>query len=114
VIWLILISCIYPEICSINQEIMKAQEIKQSNWVKLENLANEYRFGVIAITLLIIGCLGGITMNYGAALHTWSLVAVVIPTMTTLSLLLAVSPMKWILNAFIVTVITDLIVVLFV
>ncbi|MNO01903.1 hypothetical protein D3C81_2221720 [compost metagenome] len=50
-------------------------------------------------------------MSYGAALHTWSLIAVVIPTMTTLSLLLAVAPMKWIMNLFIVTVLVDLIVV---
>lgn len=90
---------------------MKAQEIKESTWIKLENLANEYRFGVIAITLLIIGCLGGVTMNYGAALHTWSLIVVVIPTMTTLSLLLAVAPMKWIMNAFIVTVLVDILVI---
>ena len=90
---------------------MKTQEIKQSTWMKLENLATQYRFGVIAISLLIIGCLGGITMNYGAALHTWSLIAVVIPTMTTLSLLLAVAPMKWILNAFIVTVLVDIAVI---
>jgi hypothetical protein len=90
---------------------MKTQEIKQSTWIKLENLATEYRFGVIAISLLIIGCLGGITMNYGAALHTWSLIAVVIPTMTTLSLLLAVAPMRWILNAFIVTVLVDIAVI---
>ncbi|MGV3612901.1 MAG: hypothetical protein ACO1N0_18215 [Fluviicola sp.] len=90
---------------------MKTQQIKQSTWMKLENLATQYRFGVIAISLLIIGCLGGITMNYGAALHTWSLIAVVIPTMTTLSLLLAVAPMKWILNAFIVTVLVDLAVI---
>lgn len=93
---------------------MKTQEIKQSTWTKLENLATEYRFGVIAVTLLIIGCLGGLTMNYGAALHTWSLIAVVIPTMTTLSLLLAVAPMRWILNAFIVTVLVDILVVLIV
>lgn len=90
---------------------MKTQEIKQSTWMKLENLASEYRFGVIAVTLLIIGCLGGVTMSYGAALHTWSLIAVVIPTMTTLSLLLAVAPMKWILNLFIVTVLVDLFVI---
>jgi hypothetical protein len=93
---------------------MKAQEIKQSTWMKLENLANEYRFGVIAISLLIIGCLGGVTMGYGAALHTWSLIVVVIPTMTTLSLLLAVAPMRWIMNAFIVTVLVDIMVILLV
>lgn len=82
--------------------------------MKLETAASEYRFGVIAITLLIIGCLGGVAMSFGAALHTWSLIAVVIPTMTTLSLLLAVAPMKWILNAFIVTVLVDIIAILLV
>lgn len=91
---------------------MKTEEITQSTWMKLENLANEYRFGVLAITLLIIGCLGGVAMNYGAALHTGSLIIVVIPTMTTLSLLLAVAPMKWIMNAFIVTVLVDILVIL--
>jgi hypothetical protein len=90
---------------------MKTAEIKQSTWMGLEKLANQYRFGVIAITLLIIGCLGGVAMNYGAALQTWSLIAVIIPTMTTLSLLLAVSPMNWILKAFIITVITDILVI---
>lgn len=78
--------------------------------MRLEKLATEYRFGVIAITLLIIGCLGGITMSFGAALHTWSLIAVVVPTMTTLSLLLAVAPMRWIMNAFIVTLLVDIMV----
>lgn len=82
--------------------------------MKLENAASEYRFGVIAIILLIIGCLGGVAMSYGVALHTGSLIAVVIPTMTTLSLLLAVAPMKWILNAFIVTVLVDIIAILLV
>ncbi|AEA43368.1 hypothetical protein [Fluviicola taffensis] len=89
---------------------MKTKEINQSTWMQLETVANQYRFGVIAITLLVIGCLGGVTMNYGAALHTWSLIAVVIPTMTTLSLLLAVAPMKWIMNAIIITLIVDVLI----
>lgn len=113
-IWLILILYVHPELCSINQKVMETQKIKQSTWLKLENLATQYRFGVIAITLLIIGCLGGIAMSYGAALHMWSLIAVVIPTMTTLSLLLAVAPMKWIMNAFIVTLLVDIAVILIV
>lgn len=89
---------------------MKTKEINQSTWMQLETVANQYRFGVIAITLLVIGCLGGVTMKYGAALHTWSLIAVVIPTMTTLSLLLAVAPMKWIMNAIIITLIVDVLI----
>jgi hypothetical protein len=114
VISLILLLWIHPELCGINQEVMKTHEINPGTWMRLENLANEYRFGVIAITLLIIGCLGGITMSFGAALHTATLIAVVIPTMTTLSLLLAVAPMKWIMYAFLVTVLVDIAVILLV
>lgn len=82
--------------------------------MKIEKMAEENRFGMIVFILLIIGCLGGVSMNFGAVAHTWSLVAVVIPTMLTLSLLLAVAPMKWILNAFIVTILVDLLVILLV
>jgi hypothetical protein len=39
------------------------------------------------------------------------LVAVVIPTMITLSLLLAVSPMKWILNAALISISIDLLLI---
>lgn len=93
---------------------MEAQGIKQSAWMKLEKTADENRFGMIVFILLIIGCLGGVAMNLGAVVHTWSLIAVVVPTMLTLSLLLAVAPMKWILNTFILTILVDLLVILLV
>lgn len=76
-------------------------------WVKS---AEENRFGVIAIALLIVGCLGGVTMQQGAVANTGALVAVVIPTMLTLSLLLAVAPMKYILSSIIVSVLVDVLV----
>jgi hypothetical protein len=72
----------------------------------------ENRFGVICFALLIVGCLGGITMMYGAAHSTTMLIAVVIPTMTTLSLLLSVGPMRLIYMAFGLAIITDLTVLL--
>jgi hypothetical protein len=72
----------------------------------------ENRFGVICFALLIVGCLGGITMMYGAAHYTGMLIAVVVPTMLTLSLLLAVAPMRLIYLAFGLAVITDLFVLL--
>lgn len=67
-----------------------------------QNLTNDMefnRFGWIAIILLVVGCLGGLTVGMGAIENTIALVAVVIPTMITLSLLLAVSPMKWVMTS---------------
>lgn len=57
------------------------------------------RFAIISVVLLFVGCLGGLTVGYGAINHTWQLILIIIPTMTTLSLLLAVSNLKYILTA---------------
>lgn len=70
------------------------------------------RFAIISIALLIVGCLGGLTVGYGAIQHTWQLLLIVIPTMTTLSLLLAVAPLKHILNMSIVSVVINTIILL--
>ena len=57
------------------------------------------RYGLISVILLIVGCSGGIAVGLGAIGSVITITLVVIPTMTTLSLLLAVAPMKWILRA---------------
>lgn len=57
------------------------------------------RFGLIAAILTIVGCMGGFAVGLGAIESTIALIIIVIPTMLTLSLLLAVAPMKWIFNA---------------
>ena len=78
-----------------------SNEISAQNgfWDKMFNGTLELnRYAIISAVLLVVGCLGGLTVGYGAINHTWQLIVVVIPTMTTLSLLLAVSPLKWILN----------------
>ena len=69
------------------------------------------RFGWIAIILTVVGCLGGLSVGLGAIENTLSLIAVVIPTMITLSLLLAVSPMKWILNEALISISIDLLLI---
>jgi hypothetical protein len=80
--------------------------------MKTQNLTNDLefnRFGWIAIILLVVGCLGGLTVGMGAIESTAALVAVVIPTMITLSLLLAVSPMKWVMTSTAVALSIDII-----
>lgn len=71
------------------------------------------RFGVISIVLLIVGCLGGLTVGFGAVKEVWSLTLIVIPTMVTLSLLLAVAPMRYIMTAAITAVVIDLLMILY-
>lgn len=66
------------------------------------------RFGWISIVLLIVGCLGGLTVGLGAIGSTPAMIVIVIPTMLTLSLLLAVAPMKWIVSSAITCVGIDL------
>ncbi len=68
------------------------------------------RHGLICVIILIIGCLGGITVGYRAIESALALSLVVLPTMTTLSLLLAVAPMKWIIRMATVSVAIDLLV----
>ena len=66
------------------------------------------RFGWIAIILLAVGCLGGLTVGMGALQSTFALIVILIPTMMTLSFLLSVAPMKWIALSTLVTVSVDL------
>jgi len=69
------------------------------------------RFGLISMILLVVGCLGGLTVGLGAVNEVWSLTVVVIPTMITLSLLLAVSPMRYVINSAIIAVAIDIILI---
>jgi hypothetical protein len=58
--------------------------------------------------ILVVGCLGGLTVGLGAIENTAALVVVIIPTMITLSLLLAVSPMKWVMTSAAATISIDI------
>lgn len=79
---------------------MESTAVDQSIWNKIFKGELEVnRFGLIAVLLLIIGCLGGVTVGLGAIESTVQLTLVVVPTMTALTLLLTVAPMKYIMTA---------------
>ncbi len=92
---------------------MEAKAKGQANLDRLISDSEFNRFGLICVILTIVGCLGGIAVGLGAINNLVSLSAVIIPTMTTLSLLLAVSPMRWIMAAAMVSVSLDLILILY-
>lgn len=81
---------------------------QSSTWNRLVAYGEENRFGLICLALLVVGCLGGVTMALGAAHSTALLIGIVVPTMATLSLLLAVAPIKLIYYVFFVTVLIDI------
>ncbi len=83
----------------------------QSNEIGVFKEATFNRFGLTSAILLIVGCLGGITVGLGAVDNIFALILVVMLTMTTLSLLLALAPMKYIINVGIVAVLVDVILI---
>lgn len=91
------------------KSIMKTEIQNQTGFERILTVSEENRFGVIAVALLIVGCLGGITVGLGAINNVLALTIVVLPTMTTLSFLLAIAPMKWIYYAAGSSVIIDVI-----
>lgn len=71
------------------------------------------RFGIICIIITVVGCLGGTAVGMGAIQSTLALTVVIIPTMATLSLLLAVAPMKQIFVAATISVLIDLLLIVY-
>ncbi|MFP5471000.1 MAG: hypothetical protein ACLGGV_05345 [Bacteroidia bacterium] len=76
---------------------------------KLITNAEFNRFSVISVVLLVVGCLGGLNVGLGGLNSTFQLIATVIPTMATLSFILAIAPMRLLLGTAILATIIDVI-----
>jgi hypothetical protein len=92
---------------------MEVQAQPRSKFEKLISDSEFNRFGLICIILTIVGCLGGTAVGLGAINNVVALTVVIVPTMATLSLLLSVSPMRWIMTAGIVSVSIDLLLIIY-
>lgn len=71
------------------------------------------RFAIISIALIVVGCSGGIVMWSGGVESTIQLAITVALTMTVLTLILAVQPMKWIMNMSILALVLDIILIVY-
>lgn len=80
---------------------------------KMDTESEFNRFGLISLIILIVGCFGGVAVGLGAIKYISTLILVIVPTMATLSLLLAVAPMKWITRGAVVCVSIDVILILY-
>jgi hypothetical protein len=86
---------------------------KRGGLESLFSKAEFNRFGIICVVLTIVGCLGGIVVGLGAINDTFALVSVVLPTMVTLSLLIAVAPMNYLLYSATLSILIDLILLVY-
>jgi hypothetical protein len=71
------------------------------------------RFGIISMLVVILGCMGGMAASFGAGANALKLAMIAFPTIISLALILAVSPMKGIMYLSVIALILDLIVLIF-
>lgn len=92
------------------------QSIKKEElgiWYKLLGNANFNRYGIISLALLLVGCFGGVAVGLGAIDSYAMLIPIVILTMASLTTILAVSPMKYILNLSALAILLDAAIILY-
>ena len=86
------------------------EEAAPTGW--LGGLLNDHnRLAVISVTIIIIGCLGGMAVGFGVSRAEWALALIVAPTMFTLSMILGVAPMKWIVYPACIAVLVDVLLI---
>ena len=104
------------------QTTIKSQQIKTSAQADSIQTIPEFtfwdkiefnRFGIISMLVVILGCVGGMAAAFGALDNTWKLGMISFPTVISLALVLAVSPMKIIVYASSIALILDLIILFF-
>lgn len=100
----------------IKTQTAKAAETRQTNsksihpfWEKLEFS----RFGIIALLVIIIGCVGGLAASFGAGSSIISLALIAFPTILALAFILAVAPMRVIVYVSAIAILMDLLVLIF-
>jgi hypothetical protein len=69
------------------------------------------RFGILVALLLIVGCMGGMAVGLGGLKQTASLIILVLTTMTALSMMLAVAPMKAIVYTSLFAIFADIVII---
>lgn len=84
---------------------------KGNNKITWEYL-DRNRFGLMVVLILVVGCMAGIAVGLGALTQVVSLSVLALTTMTALSMMLALAPIKILLYTSIIAVVTDIIIII--
>lgn len=91
-----------------NAQQDRANQPNQTEDVGFWDRLEFYRVAIVVGTLAAIGCMGGIMALYAISMPSAVLITGVCLSMITLSLIISVSPVRWILPMTVVTVLVDL------
>jgi hypothetical protein len=97
----------------IKNELIMENSTSISFWDKIFGDAEFNRYSIISMTIIVIGCLGGITVGMGAVNSIFQIIMVVFPTMMGLALILGMAPMKYILNVCALAIIIDILLLIY-
>lgn len=82
-------------------------ETKKSTPPLFWELVEFNRFGIIPMLLVIVACVGGAAASFGANGDALRLSLVAFGSMFSLSMVLAVAPMRWVLYSALIALIID-------
>jgi hypothetical protein len=71
------------------------------------------RYGIISMLLIVVGCSAGIAVGLGALTQVASLIVLSFTTMTALSMILAIAPMKYVFITSAIAIVADILIILF-
>lgn len=89
-----------------------AEEFSGIKW--LDKLVGDYnfnRYGIYPIALLLIGCLSGVAIGLGGMSTPLGISILVVPTMASLTMILAVAPMRLLLWTTLFAIAVDVIMI---
>ncbi|GAB4378883.1 MAG: hypothetical protein Kow0075_09170 [Salibacteraceae bacterium] len=79
---------------------------------RFDETAEFNRYAIITVGFLVVGTLGGATVALFAWGVLWKMALIVAASMLSLTLMLAVAPMRWITRALAATILIDLLMML--
>lgn len=94
-----------------NQYSEKTESANLNWWTKMEADSEFNRYGIISMAFLLIGICGGVAIALSAYAHIWQISIIAVLTMLSLSLMLAVAPMKYIIRVTAAALLLDVVIV---
>lgn len=87
--------------------------VDKSSWLtRLEERSEFSRYAIMSVGLLLIGIVGGVVVGFFAKDVAWQMAVIIGFTMLSLSMMLAVAPMKWVIRSLAAALAVDLLIVL--
>lgn len=90
----------------------KHEATKATSLSSFWQMAEFNRYGIIAMVLTVLGCMGGFAASYGAGDNIFKIALIVFPTILSLAFILGVMPMRLIVWSSSIAVTIDVLLII--